>query len=125
MHTAAKRGSKEIVELLSNKGADINTINNDSETPLHLAVQGGNEDVVRWLLTRGANTEIKNKMNKTPEDLAILAQRNDILQLFQLNKVMNAKTFDLQSPVNTLESSMHFLSNILQASDKFKKSGKS
>jgi len=114
MHTAAKKGNKELVILLAGYGGDINKVNNDSETPLHLAVQGCNEEIVRWLLLKGANIEIKNSANKTPEELAHSLQLTTITQIFNLTKVINAKTFDNHSTTNTIDNSINFVSNIFQ-----------
>ena len=38
MHIAANKSHKETIELLIAKGADVNALNNKSDTPLNLAV---------------------------------------------------------------------------------------
>ena len=38
LHIAANKSHKETIELLIAKGADVNALNNKSDTPLNLAV---------------------------------------------------------------------------------------
>ena len=42
LHYASRKGYRDIVKLLVEKGADVNLISNKSITPLHLAVTSGN-----------------------------------------------------------------------------------
>ena len=43
VHYASRKGYRDIVKLLIEKGADVNLISNESITPLHLAVTSGNQ----------------------------------------------------------------------------------
>ncbi|KAJ1655948.1 Glycerophosphocholine phosphodiesterase [Dispira simplex] len=47
---ACKLGYAELVSLLLNRGANINTTDNDEESPLHLASRGGLTEVLQVLL---------------------------------------------------------------------------
>ncbi|KAJ1969356.1 Glycerophosphocholine phosphodiesterase [Dispira parvispora] len=47
---ACKLGYAELVSLLLSRGANINTTDDDEESPLHLAARGGHTEVLRVLL---------------------------------------------------------------------------
>ncbi|WP_257294499.1 ankyrin repeat domain-containing protein, partial [Endozoicomonas sp. YOMI1] len=54
LHFAAAKGNLNVIEILLDKGADINA---GSRTPLHFAVEHGRHDAIRLLLDRGANID--------------------------------------------------------------------
>jgi glyoxylase-like metal-dependent hydrolase (beta-lactamase superfamily II) len=54
LHFAAQAGFKEIVELLIEKGADVNAKNIANEIPLHYAAAMRHKEVVDLLIARGA-----------------------------------------------------------------------
>jgi ankyrin repeat protein len=59
------------IELLLARGLDINTTNNNGDTPLHAAVSGrAAPEIVRVLLARGARLDVQNKRGQTPLALA-------------------------------------------------------
>ncbi|EAY11548.1 ankyrin repeat protein, putative [Trichomonas vaginalis G3] len=60
IHYAAKY-SKEIVELLISRGADINIKDKDEKTALHHAVEYGNQETAELLISHGANINEKDK----------------------------------------------------------------
>lgn len=61
LHLAALKGGPiELMELLIKKGANINEINADGDTPLHLVIQEGRVDAAILLVKAGANGVIKN-----------------------------------------------------------------
>ena len=71
---AAINGHKELAELLIAKGADVNTKNKDSTTPLHQASLGGRKEVAELLIAKGADVNAKvvsgAKQGLTPLDAA-------------------------------------------------------
>ena len=66
LHDAAAFGRTRIVELLLDKGADVNVRNEGGETPLHYAARHGHTKVVEILLEHGANVSEKGTGCGTP-----------------------------------------------------------
>ena len=70
LHNAvSSRGRKEIVELLINKGANVNSKDVFGVTPLHLAALGGKTEIAKILIENGANINAKNKEGESPLDI--------------------------------------------------------
>ena len=63
---ASKTGHVKIVEILLNRGADMNARNNDNTMPLHFASQGGRLKIVRMLLDPQEGINARDKNYKTP-----------------------------------------------------------
>jgi len=68
---AVKKGDKEMVELLLNKGADINAPVTGGYTPLHAAAQNGQEGIILLLLKNKADINAVTDDGKSPLELAI------------------------------------------------------
>jgi ankyrin repeat protein len=66
LHMASKKGSKDILKFLVEKGADPDTRNIWKETPLHQASKAGHIDIIRFLLGAGANANSQSKGDETP-----------------------------------------------------------
>ena len=77
LHKAAHSGHMEVVQLLLDKGAQPNEIN-EYTTPLHLAAIGGHKELVQLLLQRGADPNIQNRNGDTALCLAIEYGHTDI-----------------------------------------------
>ncbi|OJD15801.1 hypothetical protein AJ78_03981 [Emergomyces pasteurianus Ep9510] len=78
---AATRGHRDVVELLLDHGANINSKDRDKLTALHIAVTGEHKDVVSLLLDRSARIEDKGSYGDTPLIRAIQANSKDIVKL--------------------------------------------
>ena len=70
LHHAAGYGPLANLELLINKGADVNAKNRRSSTPLHWAIH--DEAKVRLLLSKGADVNAKQAQGRTPLFLAAM-----------------------------------------------------
>ncbi len=71
LHAAAKNGRLAICQILIDKGAFVDPVDYNGETPLHLASLKGHEDVARLLLKNGANVYARCKVSSsTPLHLA-------------------------------------------------------
>ena len=75
---AALNGSLEEVKEALDKGADINTKDNDGDTPLTIASLLGHTDIAKQLIDKGANIETKNNEGNTPLALASYWGHTDI-----------------------------------------------
>ena len=78
---AAARGHREVVELLLDHGARINTRDRSKLSALHIAVTGVHKDVVSLLLDRSARMEGKDSYGDTPLTRAIQIGSKDIVKL--------------------------------------------
>src|SRR5215831_16212374 len=70
LHHAAGYGPLANVELLIDKGADVNAKNRRSSTPLHWAIH--DESKVRLLLSKGADINTRQAQGRTPLFLAAM-----------------------------------------------------
>lgn len=70
LHHAAGFGPMANLELLIDKGADVNAKNRRGSTPLHWAIH--DEDKVRLLLARGADVNARQVQGRTPLYLAAM-----------------------------------------------------
>ena len=78
---AVQQGWKGIVQLLLNKGADIDATNNDGNTALMWAVKSGRETIMQLLLDKGANIETTDNNGDTALMCAVKSGRETIVQL--------------------------------------------
>ncbi|WP_061285693.1 ankyrin repeat domain-containing protein [Leptospira interrogans] len=72
LHSAVATGKKEVVELLLEKGADSNSLQNPGGiTPLHIAAsRSGSVDIIRLLLKKGADKKLISSEGQTPYTIA-------------------------------------------------------
>jgi ankyrin repeat protein len=66
LHLAASSGHTNVVVLLLDKGAKIDSTEKDGATPLHFAAQEGCLNAVKLLLDRGASVNARDKQGRTP-----------------------------------------------------------
>jgi ankyrin repeat protein len=80
LHIAAKKGSKEIAEVLLIHGAEVNAKDGNGWTALHFAAEAGYKPVVELLLNKGA-INCENKQCSTPSQLATRAGHKEVAEL--------------------------------------------
>jgi ankyrin repeat protein len=93
---AARQGSVEIIQMLLDRGADINAhpygmytilpYERDDEgwgSALHCAVKGGHLEAVRFLLEKGIDKGYKNPIGLTALDLAKKTGHDNIIRLLE------------------------------------------
>jgi hypothetical protein len=69
---AALFGQTEIIELLIQKGADVNAKNRNGTTPLHGAVFLGQTEAVELLIQKGADANARTNEGATPLDISVM-----------------------------------------------------
>ena len=87
LHYACYYGSKEVIDLLLDLGANIKAIDSDGNTCLHYAVKSKSIRAVKKLLVRGAKKNVKNKEGKTPFNIAY------DLKKYELSDILKDFTF--------------------------------
>ena len=63
---AAWNNDVKTAELCLDNGANVNTLNCKSATPLHVATIKGNLEMADLLISRGADVDTKDEDSKTP-----------------------------------------------------------
>ena len=85
LHAAAERGDVGMVQILLDRGADVNIRSHESYTPLHRAVLQNHGAVVKLLLDRGASVDCRGNDGDSPLHDAALLGRGAIVRIL-LNK---------------------------------------
>ncbi|KAI2601749.1 ankyrin [Hypoxylon sp. NC1633] len=73
LHISASRGNLEITDYLLEKGADVNALDKDENTPLHVAIlskSSKTDEIVRKLISNGAELDFRDDNGATPLMLA-------------------------------------------------------
>ncbi|KAK4223218.1 hypothetical protein QBC38DRAFT_517311 [Podospora fimiseda] len=92
---AATRGHRDVVELLLDYGAPIDSKDQSKMTALHMAVTNEHKDVVELLIKRSSKLEEKAYYDETPLMRAIQADSKEIVTLLLEN---GARTDSLPIP---------------------------
>ena len=70
-------------EVLIAKGANLNQLDTNLETPLHGAVREGHLGMTLMLLTNGADVNIVSPYSATPLHVATIYRRTDIAKVLK------------------------------------------
>ncbi|CAG9762698.1 unnamed protein product [Ceutorhynchus assimilis] len=70
LHQSVKNGHLDIVKLLLQKGANVDHLDSDENSPLHIAVIHNHLQIVKYLVSQNAEINLKNMEKKTPLDLS-------------------------------------------------------
>ncbi len=68
-HWAAKRGFKDLLEVLIRKGVHVNLFDFNNRTPLFLAALNNHREICLILLSCGANPFLEDKEGKKPVEV--------------------------------------------------------
>jgi cytohesin len=82
LHYAVKNDNEEMVHMLLDTGANLNSRDKEGNTPLHIAAQYGNTKIVHVLLTRGANPCGVNNKDMRPIQLASVGGQWECVKVF-------------------------------------------
>ena len=80
LHLAAINKHTDMVQVLIDAGADIDTQNNDGRSPLHTACASGLLDIVKMLVRAGAGVRATNHRGRTCLILAAWCGRTEIVR---------------------------------------------
>ena len=87
---AAQKGDLEYIKSLYNSGVDMNQHDYDNRTALHLAVCEKHYDIIKFLIhICNVDQFIKDRWNNSPFDEALKIGDNDIIQLFDEQRLIN------------------------------------
>ena len=78
LHAAARKGLKEVVELLIHEGTDVNAKSDDGWTPLHYAA---NKETAELLIAKGADVNAKAEDGVAPLHVAAGEGHKEIAEL--------------------------------------------
>lgn len=78
LHYATRTSSLEMVKFLVDQKLDVNSLNDQFESPIFNAVKNGNLEIVKYLIKEEAFIDIKNRRYETPMDIAQIHDRDDI-----------------------------------------------
>jgi ankyrin repeat protein len=78
LHYAASGGDLPVVELLLQRGAELDSRSPNRSTPLMMAAGYGTQDITLLLLARGADAALRNDRNMTAVDFATTAGREEL-----------------------------------------------
>jgi ankyrin repeat protein len=78
---ASREGHIEVVQLLLDRGADVNAQDDDLSTPLHFAARCGDLQVAEVLIKHDANPHLQNKNGRIPLQVAWKKSRDKLAQL--------------------------------------------
>jgi ankyrin repeat protein len=81
LHSAASAGQAQIIRLLTDAGADVNTFNNEGRSPLVLATDNGHLDSVIALSEGNADVNASDPRGWSPLTTATMANRIEPLRL--------------------------------------------
>lgn len=71
LHYACSNGAKQTMELLIQRGANVNATNDRGLTPLHMLITKRYDALALWLVRHGADLHITDKRGYSPRDLAL------------------------------------------------------
>ncbi|KAJ6439191.1 Serine/threonine-protein phosphatase 6 regulatory ankyrin repeat subunit A [Purpureocillium lavendulum] len=105
---AAKNGHETVVQVLVEKGADINANGRYGRTPLSWAAEDGHEAVVRLLVEKGADIDAKGRYGLTPLLGAAENGHEAVVRLLvEKGGDINAKGEDGQTPLSGAAENGH------------------
>lgn len=100
LHFAAQEGHLDAVRLLLERGANINSKNFRSSTPLMLASRAGHLEIVRLLVEKGADLEIVDGRDETALFLAAESGHVEVVKLLVAHGAkLNVRNISKQTPL--------------------------
>ncbi|KAL1270179.1 hypothetical protein QQF64_032468, partial [Cirrhinus molitorella] len=86
LHWACDRGHKDLVSLLLQNNADINSQDDEGQTALHYASACEFAEIVELLLKAGADPSIKDQEGSLPEEVTESSAISSLLRQYTAPK---------------------------------------
>lgn len=83
LHSAAMHGRLNCIELLVQRGADLNAQDSHGQTPLFVAARHGHEDAVKFFSSVGADSSICDRSGWTPSRAAESGKHEAVVRLLR------------------------------------------
>ena len=78
---AARYGHLNILEMLHQRGGDVNSVTNKGWSPLMLAARGKHPSVAEYLLANDVDEKLQNNRSQTAAEIADKYQQQSIIEL--------------------------------------------
>ena len=102
LHYAAAVSSPSL-QLILDRSADVNCLDNRRVTPLHLAAEHANAETVRTLLNSGASADSTDDKGRTPRDYAERSGNQECAAiLLEHEKTRASKVLRASAPLSTI-----------------------
>ncbi|XP_074596331.1 uncharacterized protein LOC141851486 [Brevipalpus obovatus] len=99
IHEAVTEGSIDLVEKMPDE--EMNSLDNENNTPLHYAAAKGRYEIAVLLLRRGGNVRSKNRYGQTPLHLACHSGNEDIVrEMINAGSDTNEKDSENNTPLH-------------------------
>jgi len=107
----------EIVELLINKGANLNALDKNKRNCLHLACYGRDEKIIQMLIKGGIDINALDEMGHKPYDFAVLTNNDNIIAMLKSSggtptTIKDPEIFTLTNYIYRVVFPFHMRSNI-------------
>lgn len=102
LDTAIYTKSIDLVKLLVEKDANVNSISGNNYRPLHTATESGTFEIVKLLIENGADVNVFTKNNNTPLILAARSNDTEMVTLLLENgasREINTRSKNLDHPL--------------------------
>lgn len=120
LHKAVLLNNSDVVKMLVDLEANIDSQDINGSTPLMLAIFSGDYFLIQDLLNANANISLKNKKGESAYDLAKLLGREDIVELLQPIKksiLIDGNTNDIGCSISKIELSKNEVVEIMLKSN--------
>jgi hypothetical protein len=85
-HLAAEKGFLAVAELLIARGAEVNAVDNDGDTPLHSAARSGQPEMESLLIKHGAEVNARDNRGRTALSLAAEGKHLEAVKILLAEK---------------------------------------
>lgn len=100
LHWACKNNIVEFAKMLIDAGAEINSLNNNGDTPLHSSINAFSDDASIFLIENGANINIRDGAGSSPLNMASFTYSNNVIKhLIKFGANVNSIRDDGGSPL--------------------------